>query len=62
MGKIKYYDNGIWLYRGVKISQYPNGLYRVAWYFNEDDHGSEVIEDFFDAHNFYNTMVDACNF
>ena len=55
-------DTGVWLYRGVKLEQYPNGLYRVGWYFNEDDCGSEVIEDFFDAHDFYNMMLDACNF
>lgn len=58
----KYCDNGLWLYRGVKLEQYPNGLYRVGWYLNEEDHGSEDIEDFFDAHYFYNIMVDACNF
>ena len=54
----KYWD-GVWLYRGVKLEQYPNGLYRVGWYFDEDDHGSEDIEDFFDAHTFYKMMVDA---
>ena len=59
----KYWDDsGVWLYRGVKLEQYPNGLYRVGWYFDEHDYGSEDIKDFFDAHNFYNTMVDACNF
>lgn len=59
----KYMDeSGVWLYRGVKLEQYPNGLYRVAWFFDEDDYGSEDIEDFFDAHTFYNMMVDACNF
>ena len=59
----KYWDDsGVWLYRGVKLEQYPNGLYRVGWYFDENDYGSEDIEDFFDAHSFYNKMVDACNF
>lgn len=55
-------DSGVWLYRGVKLEQYPDGLYRVGWWFSEEDHGSEDIEDFFDAHTFYNMMVDACNF
>lgn len=57
----KFWD-GVWLYRGVKLEQYPNGLYRVGWYFDEDDYGHEYIEDFFDAHYFYNMMLDACNF